>query len=61
MDPRNPKRPEGDAGSNWVRCRECGRQAHQIKLIRHVQGCRAANPAKQTHTLIKRIWDTLGA
>lgn len=38
-DPRNPKRPDGDAGANWVRCRECGRGAPSLKLLRHAKSC----------------------
>jgi hypothetical protein len=43
-DPRNPKRPDGEAGSNWVRCRDCGREARKIVAIRHRKSCRARRP-----------------
>ncbi len=39
LDPRKPKRPEGDAGSNWARCRECGREAHKLRDLRHAKYC----------------------
>ncbi len=39
--PRNAKRPEGDAGSNWAVCRNCGREAHTFKAIRHRKYCPA--------------------
>jgi hypothetical protein len=39
-DPRNPKRPEGCEGDNWVRCRNCGRSAVALRLIRHTKLCR---------------------
>ena len=39
MDPRNPKRPDGDAGSNWAECVRCHRCAPKAKLIRHTKGC----------------------
>jgi hypothetical protein len=41
FDPRKPVRPEGDAGSNWVQCRGCGRGAYKMSLIRHDKSCRA--------------------
>lgn len=40
-DPRNPKRPDGDVGSNWVKCRECCRGAPTLRLLRHAKGCSA--------------------
>lgn len=40
-DPRNPKRPDGDAGSNWVQCRECRRGAPTLRLLRHAKSCSA--------------------
>jgi hypothetical protein len=41
MDPRNPKRPDGDAGANWCVCRSCLRGAHHMRDIRHTKACRA--------------------
>lgn len=38
-DKRNPKRPAGEAGANWVRC-NCGRAARSLKLIRHRKDCK---------------------
>lgn len=40
-DPRKPQRPDGDAGSNWVRCKTCGREAAKLRLIRHAKQCPA--------------------
>lgn len=40
-DPRKPERPDGEAGSNWARCRECGRGGYKISLIRHAKHCRS--------------------
>jgi len=37
-DPRAPKRPEGEAGANWVCCRSCGRSAPTMRLLRHAKG-----------------------
>jgi hypothetical protein len=39
MDPRNPARPDGDAGNNWAYCVECGRAAHHARDIRHTKRC----------------------
>jgi hypothetical protein len=39
-DPRKPKRPDGDAGSNWAHCHDCGRGAPKAKLIRHSKHCK---------------------
>ena len=36
-DPRKPRRPAGDLGANWVRCRECDRSAPTLKLLRHAK------------------------
>ena len=44
-DPRDPKRPDGDAGSNRVVCRQCWRESPTLRLLRHEDGCRAAEPA----------------
>lgn len=44
MDPRNPKRPDGDAGSNWAVCLECGRGGKRLKAIQHRKHCRAFRP-----------------
>lgn len=41
-DPRKPVRPEGEAGANWVRCRQCWREAPTLKLLRHAKHCAAA-------------------
>lgn len=38
-DPRNPKRPNGEAGANWAQCRSCGRGSHKLGLIRHAKYC----------------------
>lgn len=51
MDPRNPKRPEGEQGANWARCRECGRAAHKIKEIRHTKLCRNRERAGDVKTV----------
>lgn len=40
-DPRNPKRPEGESGENWAKCRQCNRAAVKIVLIRHTKKCLA--------------------
>lgn len=39
MDPRKPQRPDGDAGSNWCVCNECGRQGKSARAIQHRKGC----------------------
>lgn len=38
-DPRNPQRPAGEAGASWVTCRNCGRGAPTIRLLRHTKHC----------------------
>jgi hypothetical protein len=44
-DPRNPKRPDGEAGANWAQCHGCGRGGPGIGFIRHRQGCGMSAPA----------------
>lgn len=39
MDPRNPRRPAGEAGANWCECRHCGRGGSSIAEIRHQPHC----------------------
>jgi hypothetical protein len=38
-DPRNPQRPDGEAGANWAHCRRCARGAHHMRDIRHRKRC----------------------
>jgi hypothetical protein len=38
-DPRNPKRPDGEAGANWAHCRSCDRGGPGLSFIRHRAGC----------------------
>ena len=52
MDPRNPKRPDGDAGSNWTKCLHCGRGAAKMREIVHAKGCPAGQ--QRQATLLRR-------
>lgn len=38
-DPRNPKRPEGEAGANWASCNTCGRGGPGMSFVRHRASC----------------------